>query len=71
MTLATPKCWIRSCKHLTGVIRPDGTELSETNACRAYPKGIPLEIAYGPDKHTEVRDDQDNSLVYEKARRLV
>ena len=64
--LAEPNCYKRSCKHYLGVIQPDGTELSETNYCKAYPDGIPSAIAYGKDKHLKVRDDQDNDIVFEK-----
>ena len=60
-----PKCWTRRCKHYTGIIN-DGDEMTERPACRAYPDGIPEDIAYGNAKHLQVRDDQDNEIVYEK-----
>ncbi len=60
------KCFIRKCKHYIGVSKPDGTELSERHICAAYPDGIPSDIAYGNDKHLEVRPDQNNLIVYEK-----
>lgn len=64
--LAEPKCWTRQCKHYLGVIQPDGTELTETNSCKAFPKGIPSEIAYGNNLHDKPLKDQGNSIVYER-----
>lgn len=64
--LAEPTCWTRECKHYIGVIQPDDTEMTETNSCKAYLKGIPNDIAYGNDKHLKVRSDQKNKIVYEK-----
>lgn len=66
--LATPKCYERHCKYYLGVIQPDGTELTETNYCKAFPDGIPYEIAYGSNKHTEVIDGQENEIVFEKGK---
>ena len=64
--LAEPNCYKRNCKHYTGVIQPDGTELTETNSCKAFPKGIPFEITYGNNQHTKKHPDQDNDIVFEK-----
>jgi len=64
--LSGPKCYTRKCVYYSGVIQPDGTELTETNACTAYPKGIPDDIAYGLDKHLAVRPDQKNKIVYKR-----
>lgn len=61
-----PICFNRKCVWYLGIIQPDGTELSETYACVAYPSGIPDEIILGDDLHLEVRDDQDNNIVYEE-----
>ena len=61
-----PKCFERKCKHNIRVIQPDGTEMTEQNACDAYPNGIPADIAYGDDLHLKVRPDQDNDIIYEK-----
>ena len=62
--LAEPKCYKRKCKHYLGVIQPDGTELTETNSCLAFPKGIPIEISYGNNKHTGPLSGQINSIVF-------
>lgn len=51
--LAEPNCFTRECKHLIGVDQPDGTEGTERVICAAFPKGIPDEIAYGPNLHTK------------------
>jgi len=64
--LAEPNCYKRKCKHYIGVIQPDGTELTETNSCKAFPKGIPDEIAYGNNLHLKPLLDQSNDIVYEK-----
>lgn len=63
-----PKCFIRNCKHYIGVFQPDGTEMSERNVCKAYPKGIPVDISYGNDKHLEIRPDQDNTTIFEEVK---
>jgi len=64
--LSEPTCYTRKCKHYLGIIQPDGTELSETNSCPAFPSGIPDEIAYGPNKHETPCCGQENEIVYEK-----
>jgi hypothetical protein len=64
--LATPNCFKRKCKHYLGVIQPDGTEVAETNACSAFPAGIPKIISYGKDKHLKVLSGQENTIVFEK-----
>lgn len=64
--LAEPNCWKRKCKHYLGVIQPDGTELTETNYCDAFPKGITIEIAYGKNRHLSPLPDQENDIVFEK-----
>ena len=66
--LATPNCFKRRCRHYLGVKQPDGTELTEVNYCLAFPDGMPSEIAYGTDKHTEPWPDQGNSYVYTKGK---
>jgi len=66
--LAQPKCSIRDCKHFSGIKQPDGTEEGgEFVYCPAFPDGIPDDIAYGEDKHTEVHKDQVGTLTYEPA----
>jgi len=64
--LAEPTCWTRECKHYIGVIQPDGTELAETNNCKAFPKHISAEIAYGNNLHSKPLKDQNNDMVFEK-----
>jgi hypothetical protein len=64
--LVEPNCNKRKCKHYLGVIQSDGTEMTETNHCTAYPEHIPVDISYGNDLHLKVRKDQDNETVYEK-----
>ena len=64
--LAEPTCWTRKCKHYLGIIQPDGTEMTETNYCKAFPKHIPSEIAYGDNKHLKPLPGQNNDIVFEK-----
>lgn len=64
--LAEPTCWARKCKHYIGVIQPDGTELTETNSCKAFPESIPAEIAYGENRHLRPLPGQGNKIVFEK-----
>jgi len=59
-------CSKRKCIHYIGISQPDGTEISERPICEAYPNGIPDDITLGDDLHSEVRDDQDNEIVFEK-----
>lgn len=62
--LAEPQCYKRGCIHFTGIDQPDGTELTERVVCKAFPDGIPSEIAYGEDRHETVRDDQVGDYVF-------
>jgi hypothetical protein len=64
--LAEPNCWKRKCKHYIGVIQPDGTEMTETNSCKAFPKGIPAEISYGKNRHLTKHPEQENDIVFER-----
>ena len=47
-----PRCASRRCKHFTGVYQPHGDESVELPCCKAFPKGIPDDIAYGDNDHT-------------------
>lgn len=60
------KCYDRGCIFYKGVEKPDGTEMTEQHVCHAYPDGIPEEIVMGEDLHMEVREDQDNDIIFEK-----
>jgi hypothetical protein len=64
--LAEPKCYTRGCVYFSGVKQPDGTEMSEFVYCTAFPDGIPEEIAYGNNKHTEPYPGQKNKIVFKK-----
>jgi hypothetical protein len=59
------KCWTRRCKHYDGVkwLGEDGT--SERSVCKAFPDGIPPEIAYGDNLHLEPIKGQKNDIVFE------
>ena len=63
--LQEPKCFTRKCKHYLGVIQPDGTEMTETNSCEAFPESIPNEIAYGNNDHTKPFPG-DNGIQFEE-----
>lgn len=60
-----PNCSKRKCKHFIGVKQLDGTEQSEIVVCKAFPDGIPDEIAYGNNKHTKPLKGQGNDIVFE------
>ena len=63
--LAQPQCFKRKCVHFQGVQGDD--EQSEVCVCAAFPKGIPVEISYGTNKHTEPYPG-DNGIQYEKVK---
>ena len=62
--LAVCKCYTRHCKNYSGIIQPDGTEMTETNYCKAFPDSIPDEIAYGDNDHSKPTGDQGNEIVF-------
>lgn len=64
-----PKCRKRGCVYYGGIEQPDGTELSEQPVCLAFPKGIPEEIAFGDNKHSEPLPNQGNDIVFQAERR--
>jgi hypothetical protein len=64
--LLEPKCRKRGCVHFQGVRQPDGTEKSERVVCEAFPDGIPEEIAYGDNPHTEPYPG-DHGILYAPA----
>ena len=49
-----------------GVDQPDETEVSERAVCKAFPRGIPEEIAFGDNLHTEPYPG-DNGIQFKKA----
>lgn len=63
--LAEPNCHKRSCIHFLGHQRADGTDETLAHICRAYPNGIPSEIAFGNDLHLEVKDGQTGEYTFE------
>ena len=62
--LSQPFCHKRKCVHYLGVKQDDGTEMTEINYCKAYPDGIPDEIAYGEFPHDEVYPGQTGEYIY-------
>lgn len=60
-----PICYARNCKHFLGVSQPDGTEMTERVICKAFPDGIPDEIAYGKNLHITPYPG-DNGIQYER-----
>jgi len=67
--LSESKCSKRNCKYYQGIKNPtsDGefNESKEFHYCKAFPNGIPDEIAYGDNDHTTPFDG-DNGIMYEK-----
>jgi len=67
--IAEPNCYKRKCVHFWGVYQPEGSEVAETVNCAAFPDGIPIDIAYGDDKHKKVHPLQTNKIVFKKEKR--
>lgn len=65
--LMEPKCYERACVHFLGALQPDNSEMTEVWNCKAFPKGIPAEIAYGNNQHIKPLPDQKNDIIYEKS----
>jgi hypothetical protein len=66
--LLEPRCSERRCKHLIGIVQPDGDEMKEVVICNAFPDGkhpIPNDIAYGIDLHLQPHEGQKNDIVFE------
>jgi hypothetical protein len=64
--LETPSCYLRKCKHFIGAYNPSEPfeEKYEVVICKAFPLGIPDDIANGKNKHlTPVEGDR--GIVYE------
>jgi hypothetical protein len=49
--IVEPKCFTRQCRYFLGV--NDAKEPEQVVICKAFPKGIPDEIAYGDNPHTK------------------
>ena len=62
--LIEPNCNKRHCKHFIGADQPNGTEASERVVCKAFPRGIPDNIAYGENLHLEPVEG-DNGIQFE------
>ena len=69
--LAEPKCFPRRCRWFMGVKTlpntdiPENAELYQVPYCQAFPNGIPAEIAYGHNDHTEPYPE-DGGIRFEK-----
>lgn len=59
-----PKCFSRQCKYFIGA--SDAPESEQVPICAAFPKGIPVEIAYGDNPHTEPYSG-DGGVQFERA----
>jgi len=67
MNRTAPKCWKRQCKHWIDLVEMGGEEDDRIwPVCRAFPEGIPEEIAYGDDEHLNPFSG-DNGIQYEAA----
>ncbi len=51
--IAEPHCRMRKCVHYRGVVQTGNKESTERVVCCAFPDGIPEEIAYGGNLHTD------------------
>jgi len=59
-----PQCVKRRCKHFVGVTPDDGKGEEQRPICKAFPKGIPDEIAYGNELHLQSFEG-DHGIQYE------
>lgn len=76
MSVSIPKCVIRGCRHFKNLYSRSGDaperakweQLNESGCancdCDAFPEGIPMEIAFGSNPHTE-HYKGDNGIQYE------
>lgn len=62
--LREPRCFARQCKHFLGV-NDVNQEVEQLVVCKAFPEGIPDEIAYGDDLHLKPVEG-DRGIQYEK-----
>jgi hypothetical protein len=60
------ECSRRQCRHFIGAKKTDGDEATERLVCRAFPGGIPAEIAHGGNDHTKPYKG-DRGIRYERA----
>ncbi len=65
--LRQPECFRRECKYFIGV-KNDGDESTERVVCKAFPKKIPSDIAYGDNKHVEPVKG-DHGIQFEKRKK--
>jgi hypothetical protein len=64
--IAEPNCSKRLCKHFIGVKQDNEDEETERVVCKAFPDGIPSEIAYGDNLHLVPLHGQKNKIIFEK-----
>lgn len=63
--LSEPECYKRKCKHFQGV--SDADEEYQVPICKAFPDGIPADIAYGNNPHTTPYPG-DGGITYEESK---
>lgn len=68
--IAEPRCFTRKCKYFIGV-KNDGDETTERVVCKAFPDGIPEDIAYGDNDHFKLHKAQKgkNTITFEVDKR--
>jgi len=62
MTRPPPCCITRDCLHFTGM-EDDLTTGGLRYTCRAFPNGIPVDIAYGDRQHEVPLPEQEGDYV--------
>ncbi len=63
MLLDMPRCFERGCKYYLGVKKSGKMPY---NYCKAFPDGIPHDIAYGSNTHSKVQQGQVGDFVFEE-----
>ena len=59
-----PTCYTRQCAFFEGVKWLGDGEHTEVAYCKAFPGGIPNDIAFGQNKHLKPVKGQDSDIVF-------
>ena len=62
--LLEPMCCKRKCIHFLGIKRLGVEEETEVVYCKAFPEGIPDNVAYGNNEHLKVISEQIGDFIY-------
>ena len=67
-----PNCYKRKCLHFIGIQYVDkDVSTAAVSICKAFPEGIPDEIAYRDNMHLKPLPNQENDIVFEPIRKKI